>query len=379
MDGRVGFSIHLSASVLKARTGLKLKDGEILNVRVDARTAQERYSVTVKGISISIRSLQPLKIGAVLKARVSAFAGRIELKILGAPLPQLPESVPNLVDRVAPANLPKDFATLVIQSIQRSSMPVTPQAVAVISSMIPHLRRKDAGLIRFATILYDKNLHVEPGRLEELFQVVSGAGGRGGHGGNRPDSGHGHSDTRGETSSERPQSGPQQPKPQTTEGVESAPSEAIAAQFMRQSAGGSEENVEWPALFNHLPGRHESWVIVPFSVGGESVAVDGSVRLLLDSTYLNAHARRLPPARVAKAAVAVAGVGTFEILGNPPNRIRFHAESIPKKLEIAEFLPELGEKLRNLGVEIDDTNNGGAVYDGFSAETPEIRGVDATA
>ena len=56
-----------------------------------------------------------------------------------------------------------------------------------------------------------------------------------------------------------------------------------------------------------------------------------------------------------------------------------HADSDRMRSRIASLLPQLSEKLRNLGVEIDDTNNGGAVFDGFSAETIEIRGVDATA
>ena len=379
MDGRVGFSIHLSKAVLRSRIGLRLKDGEIVSVRVDGKTAPNRYAVTVRGVPINIRSTQSLEIGTVLRARVAVVAGRIELKVLGAPLPQLPERIGTLVERVAPAGLPKDFATLIIQSMQRSSMPVTPEAVAVISSMIPQLRRKDAGFVRFATILYDKHLRVEPDRLEELFQSVSGAGDRGNRGGNSPQSGYERGHTHREPVTGLSAPGPENPESEPAANLESVTSQEIAAQLMDQVSGNPGENVGWPALFNHSAGRHESWVIVPFSVGTEATTVDGSVRLLLDSTFLNTHGRTLPPSRILKASVAVAGIGAFEILGNPPKRILFHAESIPIKSEITEFLPELGEKLRNLGVEIDDTNNGGAVYDGFSAETHEIRGVDASA
>jgi hypothetical protein len=83
--------------------------------------------------------------------------------------------------------------------------------------------------------------------------------------------------------------------------------------------------------------------------------------------------------RVTRASIVVAGLCAFEVTGAPPDRLVIHADSTVIQSRIDGLLPELAEKLQNLGVEIDDTNIGGTVFDGFTAETTEIRGVDATA
>lgn len=391
MDGGAGFSIHVATTVLKSEDRLRLRHGEILSVRVEQQLGENRYSIAIGRSTLPIVSTKALSVGMVLRTRVLSRGGRIELKIIqpdstpGAAVARLAGSAVAII----PPGLPSAFATLLIQSMRRSGMAVTPEALAAISAMIPHSRRGESSFIRFATILFDKHLHIERERLEELYLTITG---QGRHEANRGESSHSHPshkrkegdrNARGSPPGNGLVAGGKALEPERAKADSGPPhpvslTEDLCAQFRAQVAGRGDFEAGWSALFNHKAGAHEAWVIVPFCAVGDRTTVDGSVRLLLDPAILRAE-RGASPMRVSRAVVSVNELGSFEITGMPPSRIRIHSYSREEQSKLIHLLPELREKLRNLGVEIDDTNNGGAVFDGFTAETHEIRDVDATA
>jgi len=359
---------------------LKLRGGEILSIRVNQDLGKNRYSVTIRGNVFPIRANVALPVGGILRAKVIITGTRIELKILAPGRPaETGTALPSVANPAySPAGLSVEASMVLLQAMRRSGLPTTPEAMAAINAMIPPSRRKDAGFVRFATILHDKHLHVDPERLEELYLSISGKTERE----PTPGGGHGRRGGSGRESDKEP-SNPSR----SEDGAEVA--EVAKAGEASEASGGRrrwlEEHVraglaagedsDWRAVLNHRTGAHGSWVIVPFSMEGDDASLTGSLRLLVDTSAPGVGGRL----RVTRASIVVAGLCAFEVTGAPPDRLAIHADSTVIQSRIDGLLPELAEKLRNLGVEIDDTNIGGTVFDGFTAETTEIRGVDATA
>jgi len=391
MDSRVGFSIHLAAAGLRPPGRLQLQDGEILTVHVGQAASKNHYSVSIRGITLTIASARKLKAGTNLQARVAMVGDRIELKILQNSMPPVAPGTRDETLPTPPPGMSRAFALLIVQAMQRTGLPVTSQAMAAVGAMVPPSRRNDPGIVRFAAILFDKYLKLDPDRLDELYLTINGEGsgkpdggsagqdqGRGGDNSESHKNAESEISPHGTSSAERPTQTPEQQGSGERNLGGEAVSQRLAAQLRAQTLGRGPKEAGSVALLNHCPGAHEAWIIVPFNLGIDPTTLDGSVRFLVDMVALRSGSfgGQMP---VRRAVVVVKGIGAFEIVGSPPKRVSLHVESIPTHSEFLRFLPELEEKLRNLGVEIDDTNNGGAVFDGFTAETREIRGVDASA
>lgn len=398
MDASIGLSIPPASVAAAARLGLR--QGETLSIRVDHSLGGGRYAVTIRGVVLVIRSQLALSPSQRLRARVVSVGARIELRLLPGGNARQAAGV-KMPLPAAQGGVSSQEEGVLVQALRRTGLPITPAVVAAVSAMVPPARRREAGIVRFATLLYDKHLHVAPQELEELYLSVTGKEGDGGgggtsHGGN-PRGGGGSSGGGGSNGDEGfPRGGRgsagqagEQPRAVPGEAGASAPRSVVHGgvspdtpglrEALRAQLTASEpERAGAGALFNHVRGEHGAWIIVPFSLTGGATRVDGSLRLLLDPGALPSSGPSSHLA-VSRAVVAVEEVGYFEITGSPPRHLTLFAASAAMQRRLGELLPELTEKLRNLGVEVDDTINGDQICDGFSSETFPTGGVDATA
>lgn len=378
MDGTIGSSIRLASSASEAGKQVGLRDGEILSIRIEKFLGKGRYAVAVRGSLLTVRSLLPLEPGRIIRARVLISGQRVELRLLGSIASR--SSAAPVSSGPPVTSIPTELTSLVAQSMRRSGLPISPESMAAISAMIPRTKRRDPSFVRFATILFDKHLHVDPELLEELYLAGTGDrdgafgdGRRGGHWDEQRPNGNGRQHESGERT-EGIGSGVEAEAAERPDSSSSPATPALREQLRAQLRGGTGREVSWWALFNHQRGEHEGWVVVPFGLKREETVLDGSIRVLLSSTVNQSTAAGLA---VARAVVVVNGVGAFEIGGSPPRRLAIHAETTAMRQRLVRLLPELAEKLRNLGVEVDDTINGGKIFDGFSSDHIPMQGVDA--
>ena len=174
MDGTVGLSLQLASASTALRGRLNLQGGEILSLRVGQSLGKNRYEVAIRGATLTVRSSIPLPSGMLLHAKVVFTGARIELKIL-EPATAATASLraQGTLPPAARSAMAHDPVTVLIQAMQRTGLPVTTSSMNAIAAMLPPERRNDPAYVRLATVLYDKHLHVDPERLEELYLTIN--------------------------------------------------------------------------------------------------------------------------------------------------------------------------------------------------------------
>ncbi|MAG35658.1 MAG: hypothetical protein CL878_05355 [Dehalococcoidia bacterium] len=126
------------------------------------------------------------------------------------------------------------------------------------------------------------------------------------------------------------------------------------------------------AVFNHLPDQAqggERWCVVPVAVRDQqgATAAAGTLRLCLRGAavvraHLDAATVGLGAAEV-RATFVLPGARSGGQSGGP---LRVLAEDAGSASALAAALPELADKVRNLGFEVDDIVEEDPAYDGFS-------------
>jgi hypothetical protein len=132
------------------------------------------------------------------------------------------------------------------------------------------------------------------------------------------------------------------------------------ARAVRKLAAGTAvpESAKPAALqaFNHIRGKAQTWVVIPFlfDEGGKRVA--GTIRLLYDP-FLK---------RPMRLAMIVDGISFFLPLEGRSRKLSIFCDDPGLRKAAARGLDSLRAKFHNMGMEVDDTIFEGEAFDGFS-------------
>ena len=283
-----------------------------------------------------------------------------------------PGSELSLTDDIARTSVDPDNRSI-LEALMKSGMPVTDSAIDTIRHFAETYERKDPFFLRLIAILVDKRIGPTGEIVDELLRVFEPPEDeKESEGGGEADA---RGDTRGYGDGRRDETPPgRHYGDRSDEDTESQ----IKRSIIDSSKGEATGNNAFQ-LFNHIVALHDNWQAIPFRVARDEWRANGSIRI-----------RRSGSGLIRSFTVDVVSGNErqrfyIEFDGNTPNRdtgdegYRPGRAILPKsggsQREI-EACQILSEKLRNMGIEIDDIYRDD-VHDGFSNESlNDIGGID---
>jgi len=358
-SGGSGVALSLGRGVAS-----QLKPGEIVTLRVVQPVAGGQWQVSLSGKLLTVTAQVQLQPGAVMRAVVEKTAGRVLLRLI-------PDSLPARISQsLGLPNTPQ--LGLAVDALLQSHMALSAGQVTSVLKALLRLRRQDAGSARVLALLHDRGLSFTSDQVEELLTALEGAPAWAGDadGGQRrnyrePDGNH-----------EEPES---RSRPSARAGVRDAVGGALRF-FCGRTAGIGDHLLQ---LFNHIPARHDGWVVIPFGYAvtersgvraQEEMSVNGSLRLHVTTQT----ARSVGP-EVDSARLYVSCGGSSWLFGWPldgdrepgnpaeTRRMEIHTDAEPGRAS----LRELFATVRRLGFVPPASLLPLSNSDGFSVGEPE--------
>jgi hypothetical protein len=322
----VGGSIHIST-----RDQTALRQGETVVLHVIKRLDGGKWAVGIAGRVYPALSSLPLEPGATLKARVALAPSRLTLTIAEV----VQDAVVAALQR---QGVPAAGLELVIaRALARSGLPINAQTIQKIRQLLSREGVEARSGARAAATLVDKG--IDPGSdAARMLLPVLGFGQKGG-------------------------GDPRRYKGRPLPGSPQAVREFVSA--LAVDPGGSPNTLQ---AYNHIKGRSEAWVVIPFVFSTGSDTLAGTLKILYD------------PFRSAARAMTLCtpGIGFHLPLQGKRRSLSVFCDSAEMKRAARKGLDSLKSKFHNMGLEVDDTIKEGDGFDGFSpvAEGETLPSVD---
>jgi hypothetical protein len=302
---------------LRAEQGLR--HGEIITLRVVKHLAETKWAVAIRGKVYPATSELALQPGSALRARVALIGGKLLLTVTG--------EVPDAVRAALVAQgLPTGAETEVIaRALARSGLPILADTIQKMKAL---LTRSGLGAdkgARAAATIVDKGIDLMSPGAKALLPVLAF----------------------GEKGGGDPRRYREKRLPETA---------AALADHLGSLAAAPGDRPSILQAYNHIRGKSQTWVVIPFTFGEGAHRVAGTFKILFDPFLGRALALTLALEDIA-----------------------FHLPLQGKKRSLAVFchdertgraatrgLDSLRSKFHNMGLEVDDIVNDGDAFDGFS-------------
>lgn len=311
--------------------GLHLQSGQTVSLTVIKQLAPGKWAVAIGGRVYPAFSRLALEPGAVLSARVSSTAGRFVLTLTA-------ERADPLAATLHGQGLPTDETTVaIVRALAASGLPIRAETIDRMRTALSRLKMPDRRAARLAAALIGKGIDPSGPAADALLALL-GLGDKGG------------GDARRYRRRPLPENGP---------AVRAAVEKAAVEGADRPSA---------LQLFNHVKGKGQTWVVIPFVFDGAKDPIAGTIKIQYDPFF----------SKPLRLAVTANGMSFFLPLEGPSRRLSIFCDE-PRMMRAAERgLDSLRAKFHNMGMEVDDTILGGEVFDGFSpaSEGDELSSVD---
>ena len=322
----VGGSIHITA---RAQTALR--QGDTVDLHVIKRLDAGKWAVGIGGRVYPALSGLALEPGATLKARVSLAMGKVTLTIS-----EVVQDV--VVAALQRLGVPATGIELAIaRALARSGLPIQEQTIQKIRQLLAREGTDARTGARAAATLVDKGIDLGSDAARSILPVL--AFGQKGGGDPRRYKGR--------------------PLPETPEAVRD---------FISTLAADPDDSPSALQAYNHIRGRSENWVVIPFVFTTEGKTLAGTLKILYD------------PFRSAARAMTLCTPGiSFHLpLQGTRRSLSVFCDSAAMTREARGALDSLRSKFHNMGLEVDDTIKEGDGFDGFSpaAEGETLPSVD---
>ncbi len=320
----------------------QLKPGSTVTFTVKSQNSDGSWTLMLGGKELSVRSETALVPGERMRASVSLQGGRIYLRLLET----------EKLARHALSNLSLPLTEEhknVVAAMIKTGLPLKEELIARLVQQYRSLSGQDTFSARVLALLSDKELLFSLEDVERLIRSLTGAMEREGREGRR-DSRRQHG--RGESGDRR-----------EDEKRRKRPTSSDMRAAVERSGG--EEDVL--ALFNHMRGRHDNWIVVPFvpEASGDTAVL----RFRIDGSDT-----------ISRFTFSLYGSESWhfegKLSGKTP-RLVIYCSDRRVRAESARVVDSLRKKLHNLAYEIDDTIRETAEFEPFVSETStDVRGVD---
>ncbi|GEM_PF-1722248 len=334
-----------------ARSDLKLRSGDFVLLRVLKRLYGNKWAVGIKGRVISAYTKLDLTPGKLIRARVVAEGNRLILKLDNAFSDPVLEAAENIGLK------PDALLQTIIESILRSNLPVVRRTVLAMRAKLGSVKSNRHKLARLMALLHDKGFDINGDTLDVFLELLGNSAYKGEDGYKR------HEEEKGEEEGDETD--------KATEGL---------AKIIRKQLTMKTESPGSPlCLFNHLTGKHDNWIVLPYNVTYGNRSFSGTVRIKYDR-YNGKILRFIIQMTTGKNEMYF----YLEPRKNEETKRRYKmmifSDDVRLSKKIYSKLDSLRLKLRNLGVEIDDTIFESDDFDGFSPlwEMPKYQVIDTT-
>ncbi len=326
-----------------------MRSGDFVTLKVIERIVGSKWAVSLQGRVIPAYSDLDLTPGKTLRALVTRRGeeGRhFLLKLIG-------ETENPLEELLMRQGLTPDKDSLqIVSSLIRSGVNVRPGTIYRIKNLLKRLKLDPRRFSRLLALLLDKQLDLSSAGIEKLLMLL----------------GYGEGNSR------------EQRRYKNRNMPEQAGSTAEELKKSLSEPEGSPDSSL--ALFNHLKGSGEHWIIIPYGFtwvenGGAEHCLNGTIRLQYDEPGAGrAIPGNLRPKKIVlivnqDGALLWSFVLRTQTAGKKTRLSIFCSDSRSIRKSQRAF-EEFRAKLQNLRVEIDDTifeDNG---FDGFSPTWEEI-------
>jgi hypothetical protein len=339
------------------RSGLSLRPGDSVLVRVIKRLAGNKWAVGIRGRVLPAFSEVELAAGQRLKAQVAVRHGRVTLKVTG----EAQEAIRELLLRQGMR--PDPFLETIVKAFLGSGLSVAPERLQAARRLLQKLKLDPRKFARILAVVLEKGMDLRSRGLEQLLSIL----------------GYGEQESGGKQRRRRRMS------PDAGQLARQLQSE------VEQQQGEQGSSLQ---VFNHLQGEHGGWVVIPFDYTcNDSDRIYGTIRLRHDPQRRQTD-RMVVVVRLAReerstssansessAGGELGGKWSFVLSGNagaPGSGAEltvFH-DSMPaggdRIRRIKAELDVLRSKLQNLGVKTDDTIREDQSFNGFDLPWEEL-------
>jgi len=308
-----------------------LRHGELVTLRVIKRLAEAKWAVAIRGKVYPASSELDLQPGSALRARVSLSGGKLLLAVTG----DAPDAVrAALGEQGLPAG---GDAELIARALARSGLPIIADTIQKVRGLLSRSGLATQAGARAAATLIDKGIDPASAGARAILPILAF----------------------GEKGGDDPRRYRGRKLPDTPAAVAELVGSMAAAPSGRPSA---------LQAYNHIRGRAQSWVVIPFLFGEGGERIEGTFKVLVDPFRGQALAFTLALEDIA-FHLPLQGKGRSLAIFCRDERTRRAAE---------RGLDSLRAKFHNMGLEVDDIVNNGNAFDGFSPveEGMSLAGVD---
>jgi hypothetical protein len=309
----------------------ELRHGEVVTLRVIKLLSDSKWAVAVRGKVYPAFSELALQPGSTLRARVALAGGKLLLAVT--------EEVPDAVRAALGAQgLPTDGeAEVVARALARSGLPILADTIQKVKALLSRSGLGAEKGARAAATLVDKGIDPASPGARTLLPVLAF----------------------GEKGGEDPRRYRGKKLPDTPGALPELLGTLVAAPADRPSV---------LQAYNHIRGKAQAWVVIPFVFGEGEQRVAGTFKVLFDPFLSRAVAFTLAMEDIA-FHLPLQGKGKALAVFCHDERTRRAA---------ARGLDSLRAKFHNMGLEVDDIVNDGNAFDGFSPaeEGVSLPGVD---
>jgi hypothetical protein len=304
---------------ISLRPGLRLRPGEMVLVAVIKRLDAGKWAVGIGGRVYPAYSQLALEPGSVLKARVGTSAGRLLLTLTDQPQDPLRAALMR-------EGVPGGAASLTIaRALVLAGLPVKAETIEKVRAHLSRLRLAPHKAARLIAALIDKGIDPASRGIDSLLGLLA----FGEQGGGDPRRYRG------------------KPLPTTAGAVKELASGLAVSEPDRADA---------IQAFNHIRGKAQTWVVIPFVFGDGPERLGGTIKILYDP-FLS---------RPLRLALTAGGVSFSLPLEGKKRKLSVFVDDQALRSAAQRGLDRLRSKFHNMGMEVDDTIAGGDAFDGFS-------------
>lgn len=317
-----------------------VRSGDPVTIKVIKKLLGDNWQISVKGKLLAVKSELPLIEGKIYRGQVYLSGNTIRFRV------RRRDGWGELSGKL----LRDETHQKVLQVLQRTGMPATPEIIGKIANKANKMNSQDDIFLKLAVLLLDKGIDVD--NEHDLIAYPF-------------------------TVQDRRRNGKDREKDRRrNEHEEKAAKEPLKKQIKKYITnminGVSKGYNSLLQLFNHLISPHENWIILPLHIKLEDEEIEGTLRL-----KINAPGEK--PEAFALVLRANENRWSFSIenLRAKVPVMRIYAQDQANSVHVEEQMEYFSKKLTKLGIKLDDSINNESLFDGFTEiRSKGIKSVD---
>ncbi len=309
---------------------LNIKSGDFIKINVVKRLIKNKWAVSVKGKVFSALSDIDLIPGQKLKALVNQSGNKLYFQIQDSKS----ELLHNIMNQFGASD---NLSKLILTSLIRSRMPITSGILHKIRNYLLRNKKNNKRTARSLSILLKKNIDISSEGIDSVLKILDFDDGN------------------------------QKDKNKQKYKDEPEHKEKIKTALKKQIEKTSRTGDHPLQLFNHLNGKEENWIIIPYNFNIDGIQYKGKIKMLYD--YYNN--------KIVKFVFSVKSIynSEWDIYckeNNNNTKLIVFCNNLKFKKIFEKQIELLKIAFNKQNIEIDTKLHSAIEFDGFSSDWDDI-------